>query len=100
LYARRDEIEIMHLVGAPTVYVRGPFVMEGVLQGGLGALAAIGILGVAYVAVRGRYLAPLAAAVHVPSVQFLPVGMCVLLVLGGMVVGCLGGLVAARFTQS
>src|SRR5262249_43305785 len=29
LYARRDELEIMHLVGAPQVYVRGPFVMEG-----------------------------------------------------------------------
>jgi hypothetical protein len=26
--------------------------------------------------------------------------MCVLLVLGGMAVGCLGGLVAAKFTQS
>jgi cell division transport system permease protein len=100
LYARRDEIEIMHLVGAPTVYVRGPFVMEGVLQGGIGALAAIAILGGAYLAVRGRYLAPLAAAMNVPSVQFLPVSTCVLLVLGGMVVGCLGGLVAARFTQS
>jgi cell division transport system permease protein len=32
LYARRDELEIMQLVGAPTSYVKGPFVMEGVLQ--------------------------------------------------------------------
>ncbi len=37
LYARRDELDIMQLVGAPPVYVRGPFVMEGVLQGGVGA---------------------------------------------------------------
>ena len=29
LFARRDEIEIMELVGAPQVYIRGPFVMEG-----------------------------------------------------------------------
>ena len=41
LYARRDEIEIMQLVGAPQAYIRGPFVMEGVLQGGLGALVAL-----------------------------------------------------------
>lgn len=100
LYARRDELEIMHLVGAPTVYVRGPFVMEGVLQGGIGASAAVVVLGLAFLAVRGRYLAPLAAAVNVSSVQFLPAGTCVLLVLGGMAVGCLGGLVAARLTQS
>ena len=34
LHARRDEIEIMQLVGAPPTYIRGPFVMEGTLQGG------------------------------------------------------------------
>ena len=39
--ARRDEIEIMQLVGAPFAYVRGPFVAEGILQGGLGALVAL-----------------------------------------------------------
>ena len=41
LYARRDELDIMQLVGAPQAYVRGPFVMEGVLQGGVGALTAL-----------------------------------------------------------
>ncbi|MBM3769790.1 MAG: ABC transporter permease [Acidimicrobiia bacterium] len=38
LYARHDEVDIMELVGAPRAYVKGPFVTEGVLQGGLGAL--------------------------------------------------------------
>ena len=32
LHARRDEIDIMQLVGAPQMYIRGPFVMEGTLQ--------------------------------------------------------------------
>jgi len=100
LYARRDELEIMHLVGAPQVYVRGPFIMEGVLQGGLGALAAVLVLGGAFLAVRARYLTPLASAVNLPAVEFLPLEMCVLLVIGGMVVGCVGGLVAARLTSS
>ena len=44
LHARRDEIEIMQLVGAPTAYIRGPFVMEGVLQGGIGAIVALALL--------------------------------------------------------
>jgi cell division transport system permease protein len=100
LYARRDELEIMHLVGAPNLYVRGPFIMEGILQGGAGAIAAIVTLGVVFLAVRTRYLVPLASAINLSSVQFLPVEVCLLLVVGGMVVGCLGGLVAARFTQS
>ena len=53
LYARRDEIEIMQLVGAPQTFIRGPFVMEGVLQGGIGALLALAALALAFLAVRG-----------------------------------------------
>jgi cell division transport system permease protein len=100
LHARRDEIEIMHLVGAPNAYVRGPFVMEGVLQGGIGALVALVVLGAAFFSLRGRYLMPLASAVSLPSVQFLPVELCLSLVAGGMAVGCLGGWIAARVTES
>ena len=48
-FARRDEIEIMQLVGAPRTYVRGPFVLEGVLQGGIGALAALLVLFIGFV---------------------------------------------------
>ena len=44
LVARHDEIEIMELVGAPLTYIRGPFVAEGLLQGGIGALLAILVL--------------------------------------------------------
>jgi cell division transport system permease protein len=95
LYARRDELDIMNLVGAPQAYVRGPFVMEGVLQGGIGALIALVALAVAFLALRGRYLIPLAAALNVSSIHFLPAWLCVALVVGGMAVGCLGGLVAA-----
>jgi len=95
LYARRDELEIMQLVGAPTAYVRGPFVMEGVLQGGFGALIALAALILAFFVVRGRYLTPLASAVSLSSVRFLPAEVCVLLVVGGMAVGCVGGIVAA-----
>ena len=95
LHARRDEIEIMQLVGAPQVYIRGPFVMEGVLQGGLGSLVALVALATAFVALRGSYLVPLAAAVNLSSIHFLPAELSLLLVAGGMAVGCVGGLVAA-----
>jgi len=95
LYARRDELDIMQLVGAPQAYIRGPFVMEGVLQGGIGALVALLALGAVFLAFRGRYLVPLASALNLSSIRFLPAEVCVLLVVGGMAVGCLGGLVAA-----
>jgi cell division transport system permease protein len=95
LYARRDELEIMQLVGAPQAFINGPFVMEGVLQGGVGALLALTALGAAFLALRGRYLTPLASARNLTSIHFLPLELCILLVAGGMAVGCLGGLVAA-----
>lgn len=96
LYARRDEIDIMQLVGAPQLYIRGPFVLEGVLQGGIGAALALVALAVGFVAVRARYLSPLASTLDVSSIGFLPLGLCLLLVVGGMAVGCVGGSVAAR----
>jgi cell division transport system permease protein len=95
LWARRDEIEIMHLVGAPQTFIRGPFVMEGVLQGGIGALLALAALAMTFLVVRGSYLIPLAQALNVSGIRFLAPELCLLLVVGGTVVGCLGGLVAA-----
>jgi len=42
VHARRDEIEIMKLVGATDWFVRWPFVLEGMLVGALGAIVALG----------------------------------------------------------
>jgi cell division transport system permease protein len=95
LHARRDEIEIMQLVGAPRAYVRGPFIMEGILHGGVGAVLALAGLALAFVVLRTRYLAPLAEAANLSAVGFLSLELCLTLLLGGMAVGCLGGLVAA-----
>ncbi|HIF93605.1 MAG: permease-like cell division protein FtsX [Myxococcales bacterium] len=41
LYARRDELEILALVGASRTFVRVPFMMEGIFQGLLGGLFAL-----------------------------------------------------------
>ena len=40
----RDEIEILRLVGAPELLIRGPFVLGGLAQGLLGAALAVGVL--------------------------------------------------------
>lgn len=100
LHARRDELEIMQLVGAPQAYVVGPFVMEGILQGGMGALGSVLVLAMAFGVLRARYLGPLAAAMNTTAIQFLPLQACVLLVFGGMLVGCIGGLAASKLAPS
>jgi cell division transport system permease protein len=94
--AREDEIEIMTLVGAPLAYVRGPFIVEGVLQGGVGALVAIVLLWLAFAAANARYGATAAQAVGLGAITFLPWSLGFLIVGGGMLLGCLGGLIVAR----
>jgi cell division transport system permease protein len=49
LYSRRQDIEVMKLVGATDWFIRWPFVIEGVVVGAAGALLAIGVLGMAKV---------------------------------------------------
>jgi cell division transport system permease protein len=44
IFSRRDELEILSLVGAGRVFVRMPFLLEGALQGGAGGAIAIAIL--------------------------------------------------------
>ena len=95
-HARREEIEIMQLVGAPLIYVRGPFVAEGVLQGGGGALIAIVALWLVYLAGRARFGQVAAEATGIANLSFLPFQLWGALVLAGMLLGCLGGLIVAR----
>ena len=44
IFINRDEIEVMHLIGASMWYVRGPFVISGIIYGLLGSLIAFLLL--------------------------------------------------------
>ncbi|OFW06812.1 MAG: hypothetical protein A3H96_14195 [Acidobacteria bacterium RIFCSPLOWO2_02_FULL_67_36] len=94
--ARRDEIEIMQLVGAPFGYVRGPFVVEGILQGGLGALVAVLALWGLFALARFRYGHFAADAIGLSTITFLPLQVWAIVVAGGMLLGCAGGFAVAR----
>jgi cell division transport system permease protein len=97
LYARRDEIELMELVGSPVSFIRGPFVAEGFLQGGAGAVLALGLLWGAWALANAWWGSQLTTWFDGASLQFLPARLCALLVVGGMLVGSAGGLAAARY---
>jgi len=57
VYHRRKEIEVMKLVGATEWFVRGPFVMEGVMTGLIAAAIALTLLVIAYPQVVSRFSA-------------------------------------------
>ena len=84
VFSRRDEIEILSLVGATPSFVRLPFLVEGALQGLAGALVAMVLLGLLQLELRG-----LVRDVHLLNVSWslMPAGMIVWLLLGGPAVG-------------
>ena len=98
IFSRRREIEVMKLVGATNWFVRGPFMVEGLLCGLLGALAAVVLL------LLGKEIALPSILGHIDSsndVRALGFGVTALILLGvGLAVGALGsGLTLRRYLK-
>jgi cell division transport system permease protein len=94
LHARRHETEIMRLVGAPEATIRLPLLLQGMLQGLLGALLALAALVGAHALVAPR-LGPLVnLTLGLPELTFLPPASLALLIFAGTLLGALGGWLA------
>jgi cell division transport system permease protein len=94
LHQRRQEMEIMRLVGAPELVVRLPLLLQGMMQGLMGAMIAIWVLIGCYTLV-GPSLEPLVhETLGVPRLTFLRPENVVMLMVAGTVLGGLGGLLA------
>jgi len=92
MYAREDELDIMRLVGAAPAYVKGPFVVEGMIQGGLGGLLALGLLWTIFQMLSRDLLATSDLLGRTAIV--LPPSTAALVVFGGTLVGLVGSLVS------
>ena len=87
VYARRDEIEIMKLVGATDGFVGAPFLIEGLVQGLAGAgLAVLALLG-AQAALLPRLEAAVALAGRLTRADVLPTPLLLGLLAGGAGLG-------------
>ncbi|XXF76603.1 permease-like cell division protein FtsX [Myxococcaceae bacterium GXIMD 01537] len=101
IYARREEIEIQKLVGATDRFVKAPFLIEGFLQGLLGALLALAALG-SFQRVVGPGLTSLFAFLLGPatSAPLLDARLGMELLLAGCALGLGGSFIAVgRFLK-
>ena len=95
VYHRRKEIEVMKLVGATEWFVRGPFVIEGVMTGLIAASIALSLLVVAYPPTVARFRADIT---FIP-LTFDPAFVASLardLLVGGALLGALGSYIGVR----
>ncbi len=90
--ARRDELEIMRLVGATEGFIRLPFFVEGIIQGLAGALLSLGLLGSLHFFLAARMEQSLLKTLNLETFTFLPMPAMAGIVLGGMLLGGLGSL--------
>ena len=95
VYHRRKEIEVMKLVGATEWFVRGPFVIEGIMTGLVAAAIALALLVISYEPVVARFKS---------DVGFIPLSydpafissLATDLLLAGALLGALGSYIGVR----
>jgi cell division transport system permease protein len=94
IYSRHEEVAIMRLVGATERFIQAPFLIEGLLQGLIGAVGGIGILFAAFSALSVRIQQNGLAGVV--TLRFLSLEQMTLITLSSMLVGWLGCYVALK----
>jgi cell division transport system permease protein len=92
----REEIEIMRLVGATENIIRGPFIAEGIMQGTLGGILAVGLLYGSFVLARETLDVSRSFLFGFLLGTFLPWQKMAILVAGGTLAGWFGSWLSVR----
>jgi len=96
LYARRDELEVMALVGATPAFIKSPFLLEGAVQGALGGVLAVAGAYTLFLLFLQQGLDSLLLASGGTQVTFLPWTWQLLVVAAGILLGFTGSLLSLR----
>ena len=88
LYSRKEEVEIMRLVGATDRFIKMPFYIEGFVLGALGSLIGIVALFAAYKFILAKFQPTMSVALF--SIEFLSFKHFLYIIFGSMTIGWIG----------
>ena len=94
IYSRRDEIEIMRLVGAAERFIKIPFYFQGLLQGALGSAFGLGILFAAYLLMASNLEEGLFSGLF--HIRFLSPSIMFSIILLSMLIGWFGSYLSLK----
>ena len=96
LFARREEIEILRLIGATRAFIRIPYFLEGAVLGVCGSALALGILKLGFELFRQQISSVGRFQGIENMVLFFPLSICVAFVVVGLGLGVAGSVVSLR----
>jgi cell division transport system permease protein len=96
IYARKDELEVLGLVGATRFFIKAPFLVEGIFHGALGSLLAIIFLSACYFGFLQNAGNFLSFNPTDEGLLFLPPAYLAGILLGGIILGFLGSLTSLK----
>ena len=94
LYSRREEVEVMRLVGATNGFIQAPFYMEGILQGAAGALIGLFLLYAGFLWINAHISQGVLGSGF--SLHFFSPGTCGMILLTSMLIGWIGCYLSLR----
>ncbi|MBT1071442.1 permease-like cell division protein FtsX [Pelotalea chapellei] len=96
IYARRDELEIMSLVGASRLFIKIPFLIEGTIQGAAGSLLSLMLLFGLFEAFLQNASSFMSFNSATANLSFLPLEYIGIIVLAGISLGFIGSLTSLK----
>ena len=94
IYSRREEIEIMRLVGATDRFIKAPFYIEGIIQGALGGIIGLAALFATFIYMSTSVEHGLSS--DLLHIRFLSLRLFITIILCSMLVGWLGCFISLR----
>ncbi len=90
LYTRQEEMEILRLIGATSLFISIPYLIEGAVIGALGGGLAVGLLrgGFEFFLHKSQGMSLIGDVSS--TFEFFPLSFSLLLLLGGILLGCIG----------